>query len=75
MPSLGPVGRTLLVLGIVLVAVGLVLVIAPKVPFIGRLPGDIRIERGGVTIYLPIATMILVSVLLSVLVSLLNRGR
>ena len=75
MGGLEPVGRTLLILGVVLVAVGLVLVLAPKVPFIGRLPGDIRIERDGVTIYVPIATMIVLSILLSVLVSLLNRGR
>ncbi len=75
MSGLEPVGRAVIVLGLVLVAVGLVLVLAPRVPFLGRLPGDIRIERGGVTIYVPLASMVVVSVLLSLLASLLWRGR
>ncbi len=75
MTGLEPVGRALLVLGVVLVAVGLGLVLAPKIPFLGRLPGDFRIERDGLTIYVPIATMVVVSVLLSVALSLLGRGR
>jgi Protein of unknown function (DUF2905) len=73
--GLEPVGRALLVLGMVLVGVGLVLVLAPRVPFLGRLPGDVTIERGGVTIYLPLGTMIVVSILLSVVVSLVGRSR
>jgi hypothetical protein len=73
--GLEPVGRALLVLGMVLVGVGLVLVLAPSVPFLGRLPGDVTIERGGVTIYLPLGTMIVVSILLSVVVSLVGRSR
>ena len=72
MTGLEPIGRALLVLGVVLVAVGLVLVLTPRVPFLGRLPGDIRIQRDGVVIYIPIATMIVVSILLSVIVSLLG---
>jgi hypothetical protein len=73
--GLEPVGRALLVLGVVLVGVGLVLVLAPRIPFLGRLPGDITIERGGVTIYIPLGTMVVLSVLLSVVVSLLGRSR
>ena len=75
MTGLEPIGRVLLVLGVVLVAAGLVLVLAPRVPFVGHLPGDIRIARDGVVIYIPLGTMIVVSVLLSVVVSLLGRGR
>lgn len=75
MNGLEPIGRALLVIGIVLVAVGLVLVLAPRVPFLGRLPGDIRIEREGLTIYVPLGTMIVLSVLISVIVSLLGRQR
>lgn len=75
MSGLEPLGRTLLVVGVVLVAVGLVFVLAPRVPFIGRLPGDIRIQRNGLTIYLPIATMLLLSVLVSVVLNVIGRGR
>lgn len=75
MIGLEPLGRALLIIGIVLVGIGLVLVLAPKIPFLGRLPGDIRIERDGLTVYIPLGTMILLSVLVSVVVSLLGRDR
>lgn len=66
------VGRVLLVLGIVLVVVGGLAVLGVRLPF-GRLPGDIAIEgeRGG--FYLPIVTMIVVSVVLTVLLNLFIR--
>ncbi|GIW20155.1 MAG: hypothetical protein KatS3mg065_0451 [Chloroflexota bacterium] len=75
MPDLAPVGRTLIVLGVVLVVLGAALVVAPKIPFVGRLPGDIRIERDGLVIYIPLATMLLVSIALSVLAWLVDRLR
>jgi hypothetical protein len=64
--------RTLIILGLVLVAVGLLWPWLGKLPF-GRLPGDIVIEREGMTIYLPLGTGLLLSVLLSALLWLLNR--
>jgi hypothetical protein len=75
MPDLAPIGRTLIVLGLVLVILGAVLVVAPRIPLVGRLPGDIRIERDGLVIYIPLATMLLVSVALSVLAWLVDRIR
>jgi len=65
-------GRTLLVIGLVLVVVGGLAALGVRLPF-GRLPGDIAIEgeRGG--IYIPIVTMIIVSVVLTVIVNLLIR--
>ena len=75
MSGLEPIGRALLILGIVLVGVGLVLVMAPKIPFLGRLPGDIRFERDGLTVFIPLGSMILVGVLVSVVASLLGRNR
>lgn len=65
--------------GVLIIAVGLVLVVVGIVVWLGglswfgRLPGDLRIERDSVRIYLPITSMILVSVLLSVLIYLLRR--
>jgi len=66
-------GRLLIVGGVVLAVVGLVLVLAPQLPFLGRLPGDIRIEgeRGGV--YIPLGTMLLVSVVLTILLNVIGR--
>ena len=73
MTGLEPVGRALLVIGVVLVGVGLLLVLAPKIPFIGRLPGDIRIENESTRIFIPIGTMILVSIILTIVLNLIGR--
>jgi hypothetical protein len=67
------IGRVLLVFGLVLAAVGLVLLFADKIPFLGRLPGDFLIKRKHVTIYFPLATMILVSIVLTVILNLFWR--
>ena len=66
------IGRILLVIGILLVVIGGLAILGVRLPF-GRLPGDIAIEgeRGG--IYIPIVTMIVVSVILTVLVNLFIR--
>ncbi len=66
------VGRIVLVIGLVLVVIGGLAVLGVRLPF-GRLPGDIAIEgeRGG--IYIPIATMIVLSVILTVVVNLFWR--
>jgi len=69
-------GRTILVLGLVLVVIGLVVWGASWVPLVsrlGRLPGDISIRRGNFTFYFPITTAILVSIVLSVIFALLRR--
>jgi hypothetical protein len=73
--GLGSFGRVLLGLGALIALVGLVLILAEKLPGVplGRLPGDIRIERGGFRFYLPIATSILVSLLLSLVFWLFRR--
>lgn len=73
MDGLEPLGRSLVVLGIVIAVIGAVLILGPRVPLLGRLPGDIRIERDGLTIYLPLATMLILSVIASVVLALLNR--
>jgi len=73
--DLEPVGRSLLLVGPLLAAVGLLLVIAPRVPFLGRLPGDIRFERDGLVVVIPLATMLLVSVVLTIVLSIVGRGK
>ncbi len=69
------VGRTLMLLGVLLALVGVLLWLAPSVPVLGRLPGDIRIERPGFRLYLPLTTSLLLSIVLSLLLSLLSRMR
>jgi hypothetical protein len=64
--GLEPLGRSLIVLGVVLAALGAVFVLGPRLPLIAHLPGDIVIHREGVTIFIPITSMILVSIIASV---------
>lgn len=69
----GPIiGRMLLVAGLVLAVLGAVMAFGERIPLLGKLPGDITIERGSTRIVLPITTSILLSVLLSLLLWLLS---
>ena len=52
---------------------GLILVLAGRIPGLGQLPGDITIQRGNFTLFAPITTMIIVSVLLTLVLNLLAR--
>ncbi len=65
--------KLLLLVGGALVVLGLLLLLAGKVPFIGRLPGDFVIRRPGFTFYFPLGTSLLLSLLLSLILWLLNR--
>jgi hypothetical protein len=66
-------GKLLVVLGIVLIAVGVLLQFAGKIPWLGRLPGDIAIQRGNFSFYFPITTSIVISILLTLLFWLFRR--
>ena len=70
-----PLGRIFVLSGLLLVVVGLLLYVAPSVPFLGKLPGDIRIERPGFRFYFPITTCILISVGISLLLWALSKLR
>jgi hypothetical protein len=69
---MGEVGRALLVFGAVLLVVGGALIVADKLG-LGRLPGDIVVERKGFRLYAPIATSIIVSLILTALLNLVFR--
>ena len=66
-------GRFLVITGLVLVAFGLLLLLAGKIPHIGRLPGDIYVRKGNFTFYFPLATCILLSLLFTLLANLFFR--
>lgn len=73
--GLGSIGRTLLVLGAALAAVGGLLLLAERFPGlrIGRLPGDLSVERDRFRLYLPLGTSILISIVLTLALWLLRR--
>jgi DUF2905 family protein len=65
-------GRMLIVLGVVIALVGLALTVAGRLP-IGRLPGDIHVERGNWSFYFPLGTSIVLSLLLTLVLWLVGR--
>jgi hypothetical protein len=70
-----PIGRVLIVAGLALAGIGLLIVLAPSLPFLGRLPGDIRIERENLRVFIPLGTMLLISLILTIMLNVIGRGR
>ncbi|WP_161890696.1 DUF2905 domain-containing protein [Pontibacter russatus] len=69
-----PIGKSIVVLGVVLVVIGLVVWLAgDKFSWFGHLPGDIRVERKNMRFYAPITSMILLSIVLSLLLWLFRK--
>ncbi len=66
-------GRMILYIGIILVLIGGFFILMGKVPWFGRLPGDIIYRREGLTIFIPITTMILISLVLTLLMNIVWR--
>lgn len=66
-------GRLLILFGLVLVAAGGLLLLAPRVPWLGRLPGDFSFGGQGWRVYVPLGSSLVLSVLLSLLLWLLGR--
>ncbi len=69
------IAKFLMVIGAVVFAVGLIVLLAPKIPWIGRLPGDIDFKGKNFRIYFPIITCIVLSILLTILLNLINIFR
>jgi len=66
-------GKLLILLGVLILLIGVFLVIGEKLPWVGRLPGDILIKKGKFTFYFPITTSILISIILTLLFSLFRK--
>ncbi len=66
-------GKMLILFGVVLALLGGLLLVAGKIPYLGRLPGDIVIRRENWSFYFPLTTSILISILLTLLFSLFSR--
>jgi hypothetical protein len=70
---LTPLGKWLVAMGLILVVVGLAMWGLGNLGWFGRLPGDIYVRRGGMTFYFPLATGILLSIIVSLLMMLFRR--
>jgi hypothetical protein len=67
MDSFSDLGKILIVVGIVITVAGVLVVTGGKLPWLGRLPGDFTIRGENYTIYLPLATSVLISIVLSLI--------
>jgi hypothetical protein len=66
-------GRVLVIAGVIAVLAGVVLMLAPRIPWLGRLPGDIVVRRGPLTLYAPLMTSLVLSVVITLLLNLFWR--
>jgi uncharacterized protein HemY len=71
----GELARIIILIGVVLTVIGLLLLALPRFPFLGRLPGDILIKKEHFTFYFPLATSIIISIIISMILYLINRFR
>jgi len=67
------IGKLLIIVGLALVGAGLLVTFAGKIPFLGKLPGDIRIEKDNFSFYFPLASCLIFSVIVSFLLWLFRR--
>jgi hypothetical protein len=67
------VGKILIAFGLLIVLAGVVLVLGGRVPWVGRLPGDIHLQRGNWTFYFPLATSLLLSLVLTLVFYVIGR--
>ena len=70
MPELSFMGKLLILAGVILVLVGMTFLWGNKIPFLGKLPGDIYIHRGNFTFYFPLSTCIVISLMLTLILTL-----
>ncbi|MEW5747056.1 MAG: DUF2905 domain-containing protein [Nitrospirota bacterium] len=70
---MGSLGKLLVLIGIVLVVIGGLIMLSGKIPWLGRLPGDIVIQRKNFTFYFPLATSIVISIILTLIFWLIGR--
>jgi len=73
MESLSPFGKILIIMGVILLVIGVLFLFADKIPFLGKLPGDIYIKKKNFTVYIPIATSILLSIILTLIFYFLKK--
>lgn len=73
MMAIESIGKSMILFGIILIVIGSLFVLFGKIPWFGRLPGDIMIKREGFTFYFPVATMLILSIVLTILFNIIGR--
>lgn len=73
MLAIETIGKSLIFFGIILIVIGSLFFVFGKIPWFGRLPGDIIIKKEGFTFYFPVVTMVLLSILLTIIFNIIGR--
>jgi uncharacterized protein HemY len=73
MNPLFSLGKVLIIIGVVIAGIGIILVLRPEVPWLGKLPGDILIKKDNFRFYFPVTTCIIISIILTLLFYLFKR--
>jgi hypothetical protein len=68
-----PLAKLLISAGIVLLSIGLILLVVPKIPFIGKLPGDILIQKKNFTFYFPLVSLLILNLIIFILLYWLKK--
>ncbi|MDD3732378.1 MAG: DUF2905 domain-containing protein [candidate division Zixibacteria bacterium] len=68
-------GKMLIITGALIFILGVIMLFFDRLPFLGKLPGDISFKSGSMKIYIPLATSIIISIILTILLNLFGRGR
>jgi len=66
-------GKTLILVGLILVVMGMIVLLLPKIPWLGKLPGDLFFKGEKVSFYFPLTTCIIISILLTLLFTIFRR--
>jgi len=67
------IGKSLIITGLLLIVIGVAIAFGPRIPFIGKLPGDIYIKKDSFTFYFPLASSILISVIITLIMYLFRK--
>jgi hypothetical protein len=72
---MGEIAKVMILIGAVLILVGLVILVFPRLPFVGKLPGDILIKKENFTFYFPLVSSIVISIIIILLLYFINKFR
>lgn len=72
---MGDIAKIFIILGVFLIVIGVILLFIGKVPFLGKLPGDVLIKKEHFTVYVPLTTGIIISILISLVLYLIGKLR
>ncbi|MCF6147121.1 MAG: DUF2905 domain-containing protein [Candidatus Kuenenia sp.] len=73
MGEFGSFGKILIAIGVIMIIIGVLFLFGNKIPFLGRLPGDVAIQKKNFSFYFPITTCIIISIILSLIMWLLSK--